>query len=138
MFEGLKKEWRSFRRGKPGQRFQDRFERNQKARSGKSRLTADLRPFFVIVLFAAGVVLCFIPDPALPLILIGAGLLADVSRPVARAMDWVEMRVRKILGIARDWWEHASQKAKQAVITGGVLLATGAVYGGFRFLASRM
>ena len=77
MFGRLKKQWCDFRRGRPGHRFQERFERNQRSRSTRSKFTRFLKPFLGIVLLVAGVVFCFIPGPGLPLVVIGAGLLAD-------------------------------------------------------------
>ena len=95
-----------------------------------------LKPAVGIILFTAGVVLCFIPGPGIPLIIIGGGLLADESRPVARGMDWVELRAQKVFSWGRHWWNHASKIAKHAVIALAVLVASGAAYGSFRFIAS--
>jgi hypothetical protein len=90
------------------------------------------------VLLAAGLVLCVIPGPGLPLVIIGAGLLADVSRPVARALDGLEVRIRKLIARGRRWWNHASRTARNAVIVLGVFVASGAAYGGFRIFMARM
>ena len=80
--------------------------------------------------------LCFIPGPGLPLIVIGAGLLADQARPIAWAMDWLEIRVRKISAWARRRWNHLPTIAKYAVMFLAVLACSGAAYGGYRFIAS--
>ena len=81
---------------------------------------------------------CFIPGPGLPFVLIGAGLLADVSRPVARAMDWLEVRIRNVIAWGCRWWNHASRTAKNVAIVLGVFVASGAAYGGFRLVMARM
>ena len=138
MLEKLKTQWRDLRRGRPGHRFQERFERNQQSRSRRPRFTRFLKPILGIVLLAAGVVFCFIPGPGLPFVIIGAGLLADVSRTVARGMDWLELRIRNVIAWACRWWNHASWTAKNVVIVLGVFVASGAAYGGLRLIMARM
>ncbi|HEY0549851.1 MAG TPA: PGPGW domain-containing protein [Verrucomicrobiae bacterium] len=95
-----------------------------------------LKPAIAVILFAGGVILCFSPGPGLPLIVIGAGLLADESRSVARAMDWLELRARKIITWLCRWWNRAPKFAKHAVIVLAVLAVSGAAYGGYRFISS--
>ena len=131
-----KRQWRAFRRGRPGQRFEDRYEHSQKTHKTQAWYVRLLKPVVALVLFAGGVVLCFIPGPGIPLIIVGAGLLADESRVVARGMDWLEVRARKILAWSRRWWRGASRIAKEAVIAAAVLIACGAAYGSYRFIAS--
>jgi hypothetical protein len=134
MLEGLKQRWREFRRGRPGHRFQERHERNREARSARSPLARFFKPFAAVVLLAAGIVFFLIPGPGLPLLLIGAALLADVSLRVARAMDWLELRIRALLSRLRRWWSGASAIAKSAVVISTLLLASGAAYGVFRIV----
>ena len=137
MFTGLKQRWREFWRGPPGHRFEERFERNRHARLSASWLKRFLKPVAGMVLLIAGVVFCLIPGPGLPLVLIGVGLVAEASRPAARALDWVELRIRDVISRARRWWTHASKTAKYAVVILALLLASGAVYGGFQIVVAR-
>jgi hypothetical protein len=95
-----------------------------------------LKPTIAIILFAGGVVLCFIPGPGIPLVVLGAGLLADESRSIARAMDSFEVRIRKIISVARRWWIRAPKVARHAAIVITVLAVGGAAYGGYRFISS--
>jgi hypothetical protein len=95
-----------------------------------------VKPAAALILIAAGVVLCFIPGPGIPLMIIGAGLLAAEARPIAVAMDWMEIPARKIWTQARRWWNHAPRFAKHAVILLALLAGSGAAYGGYRFIAS--
>jgi hypothetical protein len=132
----LKQQWRKFRNGRPGRRFQARYEQNKKRRSSQSWFVRLLKPMSGIILIAGGLVLCFIPGPGVPFIVIGAGLLADEARPIARAMDRLEIRAREILAWAHRWWNHAPTIAKYAVIFLAVLAGSGAAYGGYRFIAS--
>ncbi|MGH7335962.1 MAG: PGPGW domain-containing protein, partial [Myxococcota bacterium] len=54
-----------------------------------------------IVCFAAGVVLVFIPGPAVLFFALGGALLATQSLWVARALDAIEVRGRKTLDSIR-------------------------------------
>ncbi|MES2920597.1 MAG: hypothetical protein V4819_03575 [Verrucomicrobiota bacterium] len=132
MLKKLKQHWREFREGRPGHRFQDRHERNREDRSSGSTWSRFLKPFAAILLIGAGVVFCAIPGPGLPLLLIGAGLLADVSLLVARALDWTEAQIRAVLSPLHRWWSGASATAKSIVVILMLLLASGAAYGVFR------
>jgi hypothetical protein len=53
-----------------------------------------LRPIFALLAFAVGVVLAFIPGPAVVFFGIAAALLASESMTVARALDRVEVWLR--------------------------------------------
>src|SRR5215217_7522080 len=103
--EAFKKQWRAFKEGRPGHRFQDRYERNKEVREDRSGLVRFIKPFAGIALVVAGVVFCLIPGPGVPLLLVGAGLLADVSLPVARAMDCVDVRIREVFSAMKRWWK---------------------------------
>ncbi len=128
----IKQHWQEFKEGRPGHRFQDRYERNKEAREERSWFTRFIKPFAGVVLVVAGVVFCLIPGPGLPLLLVGAGLLADVSLPVAKGMDWLDVRIRKAFSRLKQWWHDSSGAAKSAVILLALLLISGAGYGGFQ------
>jgi hypothetical protein len=107
MLEGLKKNWQQLKRGKPGHRFQERAERNQRRGSNQRWLARWLEPIAGVILALAGVVLCFIPGPGLPLIIIGAALLAERSLFIARVLDWIEVKLRKAMAWGKRWLKHA-------------------------------
>lgn len=107
MLKNLKRLWREFKDDPPGHRFQDRYERNREGRSAQSA-SRFLKPVVAVLLIVAGIVFCLIPGPGLPLLLIGAALLADISLPVARALDAMELRLRDLLSRFRHWWSGAS------------------------------
>jgi uncharacterized membrane protein SirB2 len=132
MLNGLKQSWNEFRRGRPGNRFKARHERNRNARSGRAAWTRFLKPIAAILLLAAGVAFCLIPGPGVPLLFIGAGLLADVSVRVARALDWLELRIRETADRFVRWWKAAPAAAKSALVISTLILGSGAAYGVFR------
>jgi uncharacterized membrane protein YdbT with pleckstrin-like domain len=100
MFSGLKQQWCELRNGPPGRRFQERYERNRRARADESAVRRFLQPVAGVILLKAGIVLCILPGPGLPLLILGAALLAERSRRVARALDWMEIKARQVIGKA--------------------------------------
>jgi hypothetical protein len=92
--ERLRKAWRDLKSGPPGRRFQSRYERARKRGRGT------LRKWLVMVagtlLLLAGVVFLPLPGPGILIIAAGGLLMAECSQSVARAMDWVELRIRSL------------------------------------------
>lgn len=136
MFKEWKQQWQAFKKSRPGSRFRDRYERSRQTRSSKPAFLRFLQPVIALLLVAAGVVFCAIPGPGVPLLIIGAGLLADEWRPLAQALDWLEVRIRSGIAKAKRWWCHAPLLARSGVILVAAVIAGGAAYGGFRFITS--
>jgi hypothetical protein len=94
MLEGLKRRWRRLRAGQPGARFQRQYRENRESRkSGLHRWGAVAAGAGLILV---GIILLFIPGPGLLLIAAGAALLARESQVLARALDWSEVRGRRL------------------------------------------
>src|SRR3954470_18047537 len=92
----FREDWRELKRGRPGHRFQDRYQRAQRAESrggvGKRIITMALAAIFI----AVGIFFAVFPGPAVPFFFVGGALLATHSRAIARAMDWLEVRSRAV------------------------------------------
>lgn len=87
MLDGLKAEWWQFRSAPAGHRFLACYERHQ------AREAPWLKPilfFFAIFSLVIGLVLAFIPGPAILFFAIAAALLAAESKIVAMTFDRVE------------------------------------------------
>lgn len=126
--------WRELRRGRPGSRFQARYEhaRQKEHRSG----TAKRIFLFVLALvcLAIGAVLSVIPGPAIPFFIIGGGLLATESKPVARFMDWSEVRIRKLMAWGKRRWHRLPGWARVVLIGVGIACSLGTAYLSYRFV----
>jgi hypothetical protein len=93
--QSLKKKWRELADGAPGKRFQSRYEKKHRdCRRGGRTLTW----VAAAVLIVTGIVLLVVPGPGSVLIVLGAALLAEESLRVARALDWTEIRIRRLFG----------------------------------------
>jgi hypothetical protein len=134
VLKSLKQQWCDLRKGRPGHRFQDRYERNKEGRADESALRRWIQPAAGVVLSVAGVFFCIFPGPGLPLLLVGAMLLSERSRLIARVLDWLEIKVRKIIRRTKEWWREASLIARNAVLAFGGLVIAGAGYGAWHFL----
>lgn len=134
---GLKRHWRQLKEGKPGQRFEDRYERKQEEREDRGLILACLQPALALMLIGIGLVFCLIPGPGIPLILIGTMLLAERSRTLARLLDWLEVKSRKILQRGKLWWRRSSPFAKNALILLVTGVIAGAGYGAYQIVFAR-
>lgn len=93
MFDPLKREWRQFKAGPVGHRFEKCYERHQ----NRAPWTKVLLPLAAAISLAIGVVLVFIPGPAVVFFGISAALLACLFRPVANSLDKTEVWLRKLV-----------------------------------------
>lgn len=112
---GLREEWRDLKRGRPGHRFQDRYERaRREERSGFAKRVATIGVAALVL--AIGAFFAVVPGPAIPFLFFGGALLAAESRLIARLMDWIEVRARRVLAWARRHWRRLSLPARVAVV----------------------
>jgi hypothetical protein len=102
MWSGLKQQWCELRNAPPGRRFQERYERNRQARAHQSKARRFLQVVIGLWLIKAGIILCFLPGPGIPLLVVGAAVLAERSLRVARALDWIELKARSFRKPVRD------------------------------------
>ena len=99
MFEDLKGEWSQLRKGRPGSRFQEQYDRNRRERS--TAVGRALRIAVGLLLFPVGVFFLAVPGPGLLVIAVGAVMIAREFRSAARALDAIEVRGRRAVGWAR-------------------------------------
>ena len=94
--------WRRLKGDSPGKRFQHFHEwRQQQRRSPLSRIAVIGAG---LALVAVGVLMLFIPGPGLLVGALGAACLACESRQLARALDWLEVRGRRVATWCAGVW----------------------------------
>jgi hypothetical protein len=101
----FREDWRELKRGRPGHRFQDRYERARQAERGSWMKRVMLIGIAVCAL-AIAVVLAVFPGPAIPFFLISGALLATESRTIAKVMDWIEVRFRRVFAWLKRRWRR--------------------------------
>ncbi|MEY4938552.1 MAG: hypothetical protein RIQ93_287 [Verrucomicrobiota bacterium] len=129
MLTALKRSLANLKLGRPGRRFEQHYEWAQQSESrGASRRWINF--LLAGITFAIGVVLVFIPGPAVVFFFITGALLAPESRAIARFMDWSEMKIRALWQWAISQWRGLSQAGKIAAAS---LLAMVGVVGALTF-----
>jgi Flp pilus assembly protein TadB len=101
-----KRTWRELKASAPGKRFEEHHHRAQARGKGHSVTSRVLLFGGALVSFVVGVVLVFIPGPAIVFFAITGALLATQSLSVAHALDDAELKVRALLQPVRRWWRY--------------------------------
>ena len=114
MFKELKREWAQLKKGQPGSRFQDQFDRNQ--REKKSNFGRVLRVAAGLILLPVGLFFLAVPGPGLVIIAVGAVLIAREFGFAARLLDAVEVRGRKLITWTQRRWQRLV-KARRKVVS---------------------
>lgn len=131
MIDSLNEGAQKLKESEPGHRFEARYHRLQAARDGRFSWTTILNVILGIGLIGAGVVFWFIPGPGWGLILLGLGFLGSESLVVARALDRLEVHVRRLARPILGWWNRSSLVLKAAIgaliLVGTAVLGTGVV-----------
>src|SRR5215210_6391828 len=96
MTAGIKQSWRRFEASKPGHRFQERYRRRQEREGGWRDLS---KLFFLVgglVIAVGSLLLGVLPGPGTLTFFVGLGMIAGEFRPIARLLDWAEVRAREL------------------------------------------
>jgi hypothetical protein len=129
MFAALKGSLAELKRGRPGRRFQDHHEKAQRS-TNRGALRRWMNYLLAGVALAIGVVLVFVPGPAVVFFFLAGALLAPESRVVARGMDWSEVKIRCLCAWGARQWRRLSHAGKIAIAS---LLTVGGVAGALTF-----
>lgn len=134
MTSRLKRQWAALQRARPGRRFEERYEAAQRKENRASFLARVVRFTIATAALAVGVVLVFIPGPAVLFFAIAGALLASESRGVARFLDWSEVKIRAVLRWAQRTWKRLPMVGKVAVAIMGAAGGAGAGVVGYRVI----
>jgi hypothetical protein len=133
MIEWAKRNWREFKDSKPGERFKKRYYRNQQRGGGRFSVR---RIANIVVGLAIAIVSLFFgwaPGPGTITFFIGMGLVAGELLPVARLLDWAEVRLRRFGRFVGKVW-RSSLLGKVAVVGVAALIAAAVAYVPYRLL----
>ena len=130
----FREDWRELKRGRPGRRFQDRYER---ARREDKECGAGQRIVMLIagiVSLAIGALLVVFPGPAIPFLFIGGGFLATESRVIARFMDWSEVRLRLLFRWGKGHWRKLPAVARVLLLMLAACCSAATMYFSYRLM----
>src|SRR3990170_1323681 len=104
MIERARVNWRRFKQGKPGRRFQDHHHRCQRGYKSRSYLRGVFGIAWGLVVVVGGVIAVPAPGPGWLIILLGLGVIAGESLSFARSVDRAEVRLRRLVRLVANVW----------------------------------
>ncbi len=131
MINRIKQDWHQFKQSKPGHRFQDHYERRQQGEHGRWSAGKVFNVFLGLVIIAGGIVLLAAPGPGWITVFIGLGFIASEFAPVARLLDWTEVKGRAIAEWAKGLWNRSSLTVKLVIILLTVAGVAALAYGAY-------
>ena len=135
MFDRLHQQWQQLAASRPGHRFRDRYERNKRDKNGAKLLWRVVRVAAAAIFVCIGAVFMFIPGPAILFYGIAGALLSTDSLPVAKFLDWCEVRGRQLGRWVKRRWARMSMAGKVAISTFSVVLSASATILFYRLMA---
>lgn len=123
MFHSLKKNWRQLRDAAPGRRFRQFYDLRKAHRSGHFSWSRVLTIFLGLILLLGGLGIGWLPGPGGFIAIFGLALLAQEFRPLARLLDWGELKLRASWRWLARKWRALSSTGQLAIAI--VVLATG-------------
>jgi hypothetical protein len=135
MFNRFKRQWKALRQSQPGHRFQDRYENSRRSKDQGGVAGRVLKIGAALVSFVIGVVLVFIPGPAILFFAIAGGMMATESRWVARGLDGLELRIRAVIRWGVRHWQKLHAGGKTAVVSVAAVGGGAMAYASYRLLA---
>ncbi len=125
MIEKLKAWWSEFSRAEPGQRFKERYRRRQRKRG--HIVTRILLIVFGTILTLGSIVLGPLPGAGFGTAFLGLAILAGELLPVARFLDWAEVKLRRLAKFVQRVW-RSSTLGKVAIVAVAVLCVAAFAY----------
>lgn len=126
MLERLRESWHQFKDLEPGSRFVE-YAR-QRRRSGEHGARRVLTFAGGMALIIIGAVALVAPGPGMLMVALGAGLIARESITVARALDWLELRLRALKDRGVGIWKRAPVAARVFFVLIAAAAAAGAAW----------
>ena len=132
MIARAKRSWRNFKKSKPGDRFQVRYY--YRKQRGTGRLSRILNIFLGSVLVIMSTLFGWAPGLGLVTLLIGLALIAGELFPVARFLDWSEVKLRKLARLAGKIWAGVPLVGRTLFVLLVLVLVAALVYGAYSLL----
>ena len=132
MIVRTKQSWRHFEASKPGHRFQERYRRQESEHGWKD----PRRLFYVVgglVVAVGSLLLGVLPGPGTLIFFVGLGMIAGEFRPIARILDWAEVRARELGRWVGGVW-RSSAAGKASVVAAAAICAAVVLYAAYRLL----
>jgi hypothetical protein len=111
-----KRSWQHFKSSKPGDRFQVRYYYRKQRGGGRLSRIFNIVVGSALVIFSA--FFGWAPGPGTITFVIGLAMIGGEFLPVARFLDWAEIRLRKLARfVVRVWRASVAGKVLIVVVT---------------------
>lgn len=124
----LTKHWHDFKASEPGRRFLDFYEQRQEDRENGQTWRRVLYIGLGLILTVAGIVFLGMPGPGLLVIGLGLGLIAGEFESMARALDRLEIWLRKMAAAILQVWKRLKPYQQGFIILIGLVVLGVAAY----------
>lgn len=135
----FKQRWKVMLKGRPGQRFQDRYTEAKKSRADASwgqKARRALRLLLALIAVVIAVFLMVLPGPAVLFYFFAGTLLASESLYVARLLDWAEVRLRTMWKWGKGHWGQTPTWGRATIVTLVVCLSVTSTYLSYRLVTN--
>ena len=130
----LKEDWRHLKHGEPGQRFKDRYYLSQRRYRGRFTFWRVLNIGVGSGIALGGMLMVIAPGPGWLAIFLGLGMLGGELLPVARFLDWIEVRARTLVRWVGVSWNSIPVVGRVLIVLAILMIVATSVYGGYYFL----
>lgn len=130
----LKEDWRHLKHGEPGQRFKDRYYLSQRRNRGRITFWRVFNIGAGSGIALGGLLMVIAPGPGWLAIFLGLGMLSGELLPVARILDRIEVRLRKLICWLREAWNNTPVVGKALILLAILTVVAASVYGAYDFL----
>ena len=130
----LKEDWRHLKHGEPGQRFKDRYYLSQRRNRGRFTFWRVFNLGVGSGIALGGLLMVIAPGPGWLAIFLGLGMLSGELLPVARILDRIEVRLRKLIRWLREAWNNTPVVGKALILLAILTVVAASIYGAYHFL----
>lgn len=114
----LKAQWAAFKASEPGHRFQDRYKRRHAIKRNWLNWSQVLHIGAGGLSLLIGLPMLVGPGPGSLFILFGFALLGSEFLPLAKAMDWAELKTLRPVRWARRRWKRVPRRGRTLIVAG--------------------
>jgi len=115
MIARTKRSWQHFKNSKPGDRFQVRYYYRKQSGGGQLSRIFNIVAGGVLVIFSA--FFGWAPGPGTITFIIGLAMIGGEFLPVARFLDWAEVRLRELARFVAGVWRSSTIGKVVVVLT---------------------
>lgn len=132
----LRAQWVAFKASEPGHRFEDHYKRRHAIKRNWLNWSQVLHIGAGSLFLLVGLLMLVGPGPGGLFILLGFALLGSEFLPLAKTMDWAELKTLRPMRWARRQWRRLTRSARIAIAAGFVAMVIAVAFGTYKFIST--